>query len=203
MKSNASDLSRVKWAIVVLILLSAGGGGAVWTSLQMQKAGEKSFKEATAARNEIRTRLSRARDEQAELRDKIGRFQALKERGYIGLEKRLDWVEALARIKVAKRIHRLEYEFAPQKSVDTLTLPEGPNAGAFEIMPSQMKLQVQFLHEGELLSLIDEIRGAVQALIQLRSCTMDRMPVQMNERNNPAQLKAECVLEWITLRERK
>ncbi len=203
MTSKASDLGRLKWAIGLLVILCASGGGAVWTTLQLQKAGEKAFKESTAARNDIRTKLARARDEQAELRDKIGRFKTLQERGFIGPEQRLDWVETMARIKVARRIHRLEYDFAPQRPVDASILPGGAAAGGFDFMASQMRLNVQMLHEGELLGLIDEIRASVRALIQLRSCTLERIPAAPNDRGNPAQLKAECTLEWITLRERK
>lgn len=44
-------------------------------------------------------------------------------------------------------------------------------------MASQMRMNAQFLHEGELLGLIDEIRASVRALIQIRSCTLERIPV--------------------------
>jgi hypothetical protein len=203
MKSEASDLGRMKWAIAFLIILSACGSGAVWSTLQLQKTGEKAAKEAGAARNDIRAKLARARDEQAELRDKITRFQALKERGLIGPEQRLDWVETIARIKAARRIFRLDYDFAPQRPVDASVLPGGPAAGGFDVMSSQMRMQVQFLHEGELLALIDDIRNSVRAMIQLRSCNLERAPAGAGDRNNPAPLKAECTLEWITLRERK
>lgn len=203
MTTNASDLGRLKWAIALLLILCAIGGGAVWSTLQLQKAGEKAYKESNAARADIRAKLARARDEQAELRDKIGRFKALQDRGFIGPEQRLDWVETMARIRVARRIHRLEYDFAPQRPADVSILPGGAGAGGYDFMASQMRLSAQFLHEGELLGLIDEIRASVRALLQLRSCTLERIPVNPGDRGNPAQIKAECTLEWITLRERK
>lgn len=203
MKSPTTDLGHLKWAIALLIILSALGGAAVWTTLQMQSAGERSIREATGARNDIRARLARARDEQAELRDKIARYLAFKDRGYIGPEKRLDWVEAIARIKLARRIYRLDYEFSPQRAIDATILPGSPSAGGFDFLSSRMKLQVQVLHEGELLALLDDIRGAVRAMIQLRSCDFERAPAGAGDRNNPAPLKVECTLEWITLREQK
>lgn len=203
MKSDTSDLGRLKWAIALLVLLSAGGGGAVWSTLQMQKAGERAVAESSATRTDIRAKLARARDEQAELQDKIARFQSLKERGYIGQEQRLDWIETLSKLKAARRIYRLEYDFAPQRPVEASILPGGSNAGSFDVVASQMRMQVQFLHEGELLALINDIRSSVQALIQVRSCNIERAPAGTGERNNPAPLKAECTLEWITLKERK
>lgn len=203
MKLDAKDFKRLQWAIAFLVLMGAVGGGSVWTALQMKKSSDKALKEATVARADIQTKLARARDEQAELRDKIDRYKALQERGYIGPEQRLDWIEAIARIKVARRIFSLDYEFTPQRPVESAILPGGPSAGGLQFMSSQMRLQAQLLHEAELISLIEDIRNAVRALIQIRSCTIQRLPSSATERSNSAQIKAECTLEWITLKEGK
>lgn len=203
MNLTAKDLKRLQWAIAFLVIMATLGAGLVWSALQLKKSSEKSFKTATTARSEIQTKLARAREEQAELHDKINRFQALKTRGYIGAEQRLDWIEAIARIKAARRIFKLEYEFAPQRPVDAAILPGGANAGGFEIMSSPMRLQAHLLHEGELLALLDDIRNSVQALIQVRSCSMERITPATASRTSSAQLKAECALEWITLKEAK
>lgn len=200
---DAKDLKRLQWAIAFLVVMALAGGGAVWSTQQLKKSGEKAFQEASTARRDIQTRLARARVEEQELRDKIERFQALKARGYIGPEQRLDWVDAIARIKTARRIFKLDYEFAPQRPVDAGILPGGAAAGDFEIMSSQMRLHLQLLHEGELLAFLAELRNAVQALIQVRSCSIERIAPGNADRGNNAQLKAECTLEWITLREIK
>lgn len=203
MKLDAKDFKRLQWAIAFLFLMGAIGGGSVWTALQLQKSSERALKEATAARSDIQTKLARARDEQAELRDKIDRYQALQARGYIGPEKRLDWIEAIARIKVARRIFSLDYEFTPQRPVESAVLPGGPSAGGLQFMSSQMRMQTQLLHEAELIGLIEEIRNSVQALIQIRTCSIQRLPSSTTDRSNSAQIKAECTLEWITLKEGK
>jgi hypothetical protein len=162
MKFDVEDLKRVQWAIAFLIAMALLGVGSVWTTQRMVKSSEKAVAEATAARKDVQTKLSRAREEEQELRDKIGRFLALKERGYIGPERRLDWIETLSRLKTAHRIFKLDYEFAPQRPVDANVLPGGASAGGFEIMASQMKLQLQLLHEGELLVFLADLREAVQ-----------------------------------------
>ncbi len=203
MKLDAKDFKRLQWAIAFLVIMALLGGGSVWTTLQLKKSSEKAFLEAASARKDIQTKLARASEEQQELRDKIGRFQAFKAKGYIGPEQRLDWIEAIARIKAARRISKLDYEFAPQRPVDASILPAGPSAGGFEIMSSQMHLQLQLLHEGELLAFLAELRDVVQALIQVRSCSIERLASGTADPGNNAQLKAECTLEWITLREGK
>lgn len=203
MKLEIGDLKHVQWAIAFLVIMAVIGGGSVWSAQQLKKSGEKSLREAVAARKDIETRLARARVEERELRDKINRFQALQGRGYIGPERRLDWVETIARVKAARRIFKLDYEFSPQRPVDAGILPGGASAGGFEIMASQMRLHIQLLHEGELLEFLAELREAVQALVQVRSCSMERIAPSGTDRTRNAQLKAECTLEWISLRESK
>lgn len=203
MKLDAKDLKHLQWAIAFLVVMALLGGGSVWGILQTKKISEKEFQEASSARRDIQTKLARAREEEQELRDKIGSFQALKAKGYIGPERRLDWIETIARIKTAQRIFKLEYDFTPQRPVDAGLLPGGSAAGGFEIMSSQMRLQIELLHEGELLAFIAELSNAVQALVLVRSCNIERIPPGKTDRGNNAQLKAECTLEWITLKEGK
>ena len=200
MKLDAKDFKRLQWTIVFLVTMTLLGAGSVWTILQLKTGSDKALREATVARGDIQTKLARARVEEQELRDKIDRFQALKARGYVGAEQRLDWVDAIARIKAARRIFKLDYDFAPQRPVDATILPGGASAGGFEIVSSQMQIRLQLLHEGELLAFLDDLRGAVQALIQVRSCAIERIAPSAVDRGNNAQLKADCTLEWITLR---
>jgi hypothetical protein len=204
MKLDAKDFKRLQWAIAFLVIMAPIGGGSLWTTHQLKKNSEKTFKEVTAARRDMQAKLARASEEQQELRDKIARFQELKAKGYIGAEHRLDWIEAIARIKVARRILKLEYEFSPQRQVDSTLLPGGASAGGFEVMASQMRLQLELLHEAELLAFLAELRDTVQALVKVRSCTIERIATGNTIRSgNLAQLKADCVLEWITLKDDK
>lgn len=202
MKLDASDFKKLQWAIVFLGAMAVAGGGSVWTTLQLKKASDKEFKEAAAARKDMQSKLARASEEQQELREKIDRFQALKARGLIGPEQRLDWIEAIARIKAARRIIKLDYEFSPQRPADSALLPGGAAAGGFQIMASQMRLQLELLHEGELLGFLAELQQSAQALIKVRSCAVERLPGNAG-RGTLAQLKADCTLEWITLKEGK
>jgi hypothetical protein len=207
MMMDTKDLKRLQWAIAFLIIMGLVGGGAVWTTEQMRKSSNQTLLEATAARKEIQAKLARTRDEQQELTEKLNRFQMLRTRGLIGPEKRLDWIEAIARIRTARRIFKLDYEFAPQRPLDASILPGGAAAGSFEFMSSQMRMQIHLLHERELLDFIADLRAdlrkTVDALVHVRSCTIERLAPGAAERGSKAQLKAECTLEWITLKERK
>jgi hypothetical protein len=203
MKLQSADIKRLKWAIILVVTLSSIGGGTVFGTHWLHKDTDRKYIAATAARKDIESRLTRARDEELELREKIGRYQNLAAQGLIGTEMRLDWVEAIDRVKATRRIFRLEYEFAPQRLVDATILPGGATAGGFEFMSSQLRLNMDMLHEGDLFNFIADLRKEVRAIIQVRACAIERIGAEDSQRSNSAQLKADCTLEWITLKEKK
>lgn len=207
MKLDAADFKRLTWPIALFSACLSIGAGALGGAWYLQKKLETTHRTAQAARVEMQGKLNRAREEEQELRDKIGRYLALRSQGLIGAEKRLDWIEAIGRVKTLRRIIHLEYEFQPQRPVDAAILPSGASGGGFTAMSSQMHMKLRVLHEGDLLGFLDDLRAAVQATIQVRSCSIDRIDPNGGEvpasQTNRAQLLAECTLEWISLQEQK
>jgi hypothetical protein len=171
MKFDGQDLKRLQWAIAFLVIMTLVGVGVrldhATTENQQRKSGPGSH---DGAQGHTEQAFQGARGGTGTARQDCA-LPGAQDQGYIGPEKRLDWIETLARIKTSRRIFRLDYEFAPQRPADAAILPGGAAAGGFEIMASQMKLQLQLLHEGELLAFMAELRESVQALIQVRSCT--------------------------------
>jgi hypothetical protein len=189
---------------MLMVLLAAIGAAAVFSAQLFRKSAEKKNLEATAINKDIQTRLTRARDEEQELREKIARYQDLTAHGYIGTEMRLDWIETIARIKAARRITKLDYEFSPQRPADTTLLPGGASGGGYDFMSSQLRLQMELLHEDDLFNVIADLRREVKAVIQVQACSIERLiDKESSQRRVSAQLKAECTLEWVTLKEKK
>lgn len=209
MKLDAADFKRLTWPIVLFSACLSIGAGALGGAWYLQKKLATAHRAAQAAQTEVRGKLNRASEEEQELRDKIGRYLALRSQGLIGAEKRLDWIEAIGRVKTLRRIIHMEYEFQPQRPVDASILPSvaGGAGGGFTAMSSQMRMKLRILHEGDLLGFLDDLRAAVQATIQVRSCSIDRIDPNGGEvpaaQTNRAQLLAECTLEWISLQEQK
>lgn len=203
MKFERTDLKHLQAGFLLLAASLLVAGGALWGAQRIKQNAEQGWRNATATEQGINNTLSRARSEEQQLRAMIGRFQALKERGIVGAEQRLDWVETLARIKSERRLARLDYEFAPQRPLDAGILPGGPAAGSFQLMSSTMHLTLSLLHEGDLLGVLDDLRKVAPALIQVRACRIERATHTPTERSASANLTAECSLEWITLKEAK
>lgn len=197
------DFKKIQWALLLLIICLLLTSAAIGGALSQQKATMQTHKSTLAAEKEMATNLARARNEEQELRDKITRYETLKQRGIVGSEQRLDWIDLINHIKIARRISKLDYEFSPQRKIDATLLPEGAEAGGMSFMASQMHLRLSLLHEGELLGFLDDLRTTAPALIQVRACSLARSlpdPDDASQHGIRPQLNAECTLEWITLK---
>ncbi|RLJ63749.1 hypothetical protein [Sulfurisoma sediminicola] len=201
---SKADFRRIQWSVVILVILALLGAAVVFGALQLTKAAQAEARKVEAERGDIRNKLARARDEEQDIRARIARYQELVERGYVTEEQRLDWIERIAQIKAARKLIDVQYELMPQKPVEAGLLPEGNSGGGYEFMSSAMKLQMQLLHEDDLLGFLTDLRARVRALIVVRQCAVERIPRgATSERGVQAQLKADCEIDWITLREKR
>lgn len=205
-KFSRDDFRRIQWGLLALVVLALLGAAIVFGSLQATQAARAAAQKVETERGDIRNKLARVRIEEQEIRSKIAHYQELIGRGYVTEEQRLDWIERIAKIKAARKLIDVQYELMPRKPVDPALLPEGAIGGGFEFMSSTMKLQMQLLHEGDLLGFLADLRASVSALIVVRQCNVERIirgAVTGAERGAQAQLKADCDIDWITLREKK
>jgi hypothetical protein len=194
------DLTRLRWNMLLLVVCAVFGASTVIVALHFTRAARLTENRAQAEQTEIRTKLARARDEETDLRNKIEGYRRLTERGYIGQEHRLDWIEQIRKINQNRKLIDLQYEMLPQQEIDPATIPGSDPTYAF--MSSTMHLQMQLLHEGDLLNFLDDLRASVTAFIRVKNCSVDRVG-EGSETAGAAQLRADCTLEWITLREKK
>jgi hypothetical protein len=203
MNFTINDLVRLRWSLIFLALAIAAAVAVVIVSRQMVGQAENTQQQLLAQQREIHTRIARAREEEQDIRNRITRYQQLRDHGVIGLEERLDWVEQIARIRNNRRLIDVQYELSPQKAIDDGVLPGGAVAGSHEIMASNMRLRMQLLHENDLLGFLDDLRRTVHAHLLVRECLVERTAGAPAERGLPAQLSADCMIDWVTIRERR
>lgn len=195
MKLGTADFPKLRISLLVAVLMVAIGAGAVYGSFKASASAKLQLTAAQRERNDVSGKLQRVRSEEDEIKRKSTLFHELQQRGVIGEELRLDWVELLKDIRDQRRLLEMHYEIAPQRSIDT-----NPGSG-YAFYSSAMKLQVGLLHEEDLTRLIADLRQRAKALIQVRSCKVARLPRGATESGIAAQLQAECQIEWITLHE--
>ena len=195
MKIDGSDLPKIQSSLLAALLMTFVGAGAVYATLDATKTAKLAQASAQAQRNEIDRKLKRIFSEENEIKQDSALFNQLAERGVIGEEKRLDWIEQLKAIREKRKLFDLQYEIAPQRPLDTTS------GAGFTYYASAMKLQLKLLHEEDLLRTLNDLRQQASALTQIKSCNVWRLPRESSERGPQAQLQADCQIDWITLRD--
>jgi hypothetical protein len=150
---------------------------------------------ASTQRAEVQKRLASANEEEREIKASLQQYQVLAARGIIGEEKRLDWVDTVTAIKNERRLFNIGYSIEPQKE---LAYP-GFSAGAgVKFMVSRVKMNLQLLHEEDLLNFIDDLAQRGKPYLSVRSCDVQREDRGAGTTLAP-RLRAECVFDLITI----
>ncbi|WP_425254282.1 hypothetical protein ACPJXG_11265 [Janthinobacterium sp. NFX145] len=138
------------------------------------------------------TLFNHAEAEKQEIRAYEPQFLALRQRGLIGEENRLAWIDAIRRSQEQRKLLPISYDISPQQG---LQVPLPMVMGQYHLRGSRMRLQMDLLHEMDLLNLFDDLRQAGYFAVQ--ECTLKRHGAAGGEAA-PA-LGAECELLWLTV----
>ena len=130
--------------------------------------------------------------------ENLPKYQSLINRGFIGEERRIEWVEALRKTHQEYKLFSIDYSIGQQELYKPSFLP---NLGAFSLHRSVMKLDFPMLHEGDILSLVDGLRAYQTTPFIVRDCTMTRQNKVVNIKTLMPNLLAKCEVDWLTLRE--
>lgn len=148
----------------------------------------------------VQDKLARATEEEREIRDKVVSYNRLVERGVIGDERRLDWVDAIAAIKASRKLFDVKYAIEPQRPLD---LAGVKGAGDVAFLASRMRLELLMLHEGDLFVFLNDLERNLSAYVLVRSCAIQRTDKTGAERGAGPQLKADCNIDLVTVRDKQ
>ena len=118
--------------------------------------------------------------------------------GFVGEERRIEWIEALRNIHAKHKLFSIDYSIGLQEAYKPSFLP---NLGNFRLNRSVMSLKLDMLHEGDMLAIIDGLREQTTPFI-VRDCKIQRpIGAVVNSKNVAANMQAECEIDWLTLRD--
>ena len=194
MNITPKDWRKLGLSLALCLGFCLAGATLVLLSLDRHKQARAQQASAQTQRNQALGKLKQVSEEESEIKLKSALYSNLAARGMVGEEQRLEWVELLRSIKDNRRLLDIQYEFAPQQ-------PLGNSPGAWGFYASTMKLQLQLLHEEDLLNVLADLRNTAKALVLVRSCEVSRQPRMVAEPTalHP-NLQAQCTLDWVTLR---
>ena len=101
MNFSAEELRKLAAPLAMLVALLAAGAGLIYWIEQEQRATHQQLAGAREQRNQARDRLTRIADEEKEVSDKLEVYRRLKSLHILGEEQRLEWADAMTRIRNA------------------------------------------------------------------------------------------------------
>ena len=194
MAMTRDDFKHLQSPLIIAVVLVAVGAATVAVMYKWTERVRLQNVSAQMSRSDAGGRLARATEEEREISLNILQYRRLAERGIIGEERRLDWIERLATIKTSRRLFDIHYEIAQQRRLDN-TVTSGP-----AVMVSKMEITLPLLHEDDLFNLLDDLRATPRGYFQVKKCSISRSAPADRKLLAPT-LTAGCELDLFTIRE--
>ena len=187
-RAEWSTLRRPAGMLAGALLLSML---AVALSGWFRSEGSQRLQRASVVRDTAFQRLRSVEQQQRDIAAFQAPFVALQERGLVGPESRLAWIETIHSAQQYRRLPSASYEIEPQQA---LAAPV-PLAG-YQLRASRMQLHLGLLHELDLFLFLDDLRNAGAYTIE--DCRIRCIPIPAGTPAAP-RLLADCTLVWVTL----
>lgn len=193
MSFSKADLPELKWSLGAFLLSLAFAGGLISLSEEYLA---RSLKDREAAQKQLtnaRTQLLAAQSDQANMSAYALEYNALLAQKVIGTEQRLDWMEGLERLRQQGKVLDFKYTISPQQGY---TPSPAIDAGNFQLSRSSMTLQIDLLHETQLLHFLTNLNNQINGWFMLDGCSISRTGAV----DDLAPLKADCTGGWFTMK---
>lgn len=184
---------------VALLVLLAAGAVLIWAAQRTLAQTHRSHAARQAEHRQAQQRLVRLTQEEHEVHDNVEVYRRLKDLRILGEERRLEWIDAMARIRGQRELLDLRYQVERQKLLKNLP---GVPAGV-ELRSSSMNVELSLLHETDLLRFLADLRASGNAHYSIRHCTITRIAPTVPTAALAPHLRGVCQIDLITLLERK
>ena len=198
MNVTRDDLKRLRMPLsAAIILLALAAASLIASGYYLDEA--RTTRDATrTTRVAAQERVLRVAEEEREIRDDLVYYEQMRQRGVVGEQSRLDWIESIARIKNDRKLFEIRYNFDAQRPLD---YPGMVPTSSADFVVSRLRLDMLLLHEGDLLNFLADLQAGIKAQVSVRNCTVSRI-----ERGAPGattlqpRLRAECLVDLISVR---
>jgi hypothetical protein len=198
MNFSAEELKKLALPVLLLLVLLAAGGSLVyWTQARVRVA-EGELAAARAENVKARERLTRIAEEEKEVTDKLAVYRKLQSLHILGEERRLEWADAMTRIRTTSELLDVRYLVDRQRQL--AGFPGKPAGVVF--YASTMKVNIALLHEGDLLTFLRELRDSGNAYYSVKRCAITRTGTAPTGTSIVPRLRAECEIDLITIVDR-
>ena len=194
MRLSGEEVRKLLVPAIACALLAAAGAGLIWGARKSLVAAKAQLAAAQKMRSENQAKLARIAEEEREVKEKLKVYQRLRAVHILGPERRLEWADAISRIRTDRDLLDLKYRVDPQKKIATVPGKPGP----VDFYTSTMHVELALLHEGDLLRFLSDLRRSGNAYYSVRSCTIVRVSESAAGGIAP-RLKASCDIDLDTI----
>jgi hypothetical protein len=198
MTFSSAELRKLGLPLLLAAALLGAGGALIWGADQALKSEQRIAAAAQAERQRNTERLARIAEEEREVKEKIDVYQRLKALNIIGEERRLEWADAMARIRTQRELLDVRYRVERQRLL--LSVPGKP--GNVDFFASTMRVELALLHEEDLLRFLTDLRNAGNAYYSVRGCVLTRSGAPGTSPAVASRLRGECNIDLITIVDR-
>jgi hypothetical protein len=178
--------------------LLAAGVALIWLAGQSKARAGQELAAARAQRTQDAERLARIAEEEREVKEKLEVYQQLKRLNIVGDEQRLEWADAINRIRAERELLDLRYRVDRQRLL--VSLPGKPANVDFYASP--MDVQLALLHEEDLLRFLGDLRASGNAYYSVKRCEVTRTGQAATGTSITPRLRADCKIDLITIQDR-
>ncbi len=189
------DFPLIRKAVIVLVASLLSSAALVGAGRAILIKPQEAMNQVQAQRGDAIGKLRQAENDKREIQDYQPKYLRLREQGFVGEEKRLDWMEQIKSIRENRKLLPITYEISAQQAFQ---IDPEVSTGDLELRGSKMKLQMELLHEGDLLNFLDDLKR--KGFYTAQECKIKRAGAEPESAHLP--LAAECAIYWLTLGER-
>jgi len=204
MKLSLKDWRHIKvGGLTFLFTLGLSGVIILWSESYLEKA-HTNQRTSQQQLNEARRQLAGARVDRDNMETYTAEYRSLLNNNILGANQRLDWLEGLEKLRQQRHVLDFKYTISPQQNF----VPKSPlDLGNFELKHSTMTLQLDLLHEEQLIHFFNALHAQIKGRYILEQCMLERNTTvadhsSVSAFNTTSQIHATCSGSWLALKNR-
>jgi hypothetical protein len=192
------ELAKLGLPVAIAAALLLAGAALIWSANAALAAAAASLAGARQERQQATERLARISEEEREVNEKLDVYRRLQQLNIIGEERRLEWADAITRIRASRELLDVSYRVERQRLL--FSAPGKP--ANVDFFASTMRVQLQLLHEEDLLRFLADLRDSGNAFYAVRRCLVSRTGQPPTGTGIAPRLRGECEIDLITMVDR-
>jgi hypothetical protein len=198
MNFTREELIKLAGPLAIAVALLVLGAALIWSANTALAAAASALAAAKDERQQATERLARISEEEREVNEKLDVYRRLQDLHIIGEERRLEWADAITRIRGSRELLDVSYRVDRQRLL--FSAPGKP--ANVDFFASAMRVQLQLLHEEDLLRFLADLRDSGNAFYAVRRCLVTRTGQTATGTGIAPRLRAECEIDLITMVDR-